>query len=179
VETIFSEMESEAKSLITRGKSRQEVTFSRSLDLCYLGQHYSVNVPIPSGSTISSKKSIRKKFEDYYLSLYGRVYSDIEIQLMNLRLVAQSSAPSLRLPKLKPATYGDVTPKSQRLAYLGRRDKYLEHPVYDRYTLFPGAKLSGPAIIEERESTTIVDSEGKVEINEYGILVITLREEKP
>jgi N-methylhydantoinase A len=40
-------------------------------------------------------------------------------------------------------------------------------PVYDRYNLEPGAAFSGPAIVEERESTLIVNARGRAKVDEY------------
>ena len=48
------------------------------------------------------------------------------------------------------------------------------HDVYDRYALGPGHVIAGPAIVEERESTTVVDVDGRAEVDEYGTLAITL-----
>ena len=46
--------------------------------------------------------------------------------------------------------------------------------VYDRAALRPGMTFPGPCVIEEVTSTTIVDADGSVEIDDYGSLVITL-----
>ena len=35
-------------------------------------------------------------------------------------------------------------------------DAYVETPIYDRYRMGPGTQIDGPAIVEERESTTVV-----------------------
>jgi N-methylhydantoinase A len=55
--------------------------------------------------------------------------------------------------------------KGYREAYFPEQGKFIECPVYDRYSLRPGARLKGPAIVEERESTTIIggDSEGFID----------------
>ena len=44
--------------------------------------------------------------------------------------------------------------------------------VYDRFELFPGAKLGGPAIIEEKESTIIVGEDANAEVDEFGFIWI-------
>jgi N-methylhydantoinase A/oxoprolinase/acetone carboxylase beta subunit len=41
----------------------------------------------------------------------------------------------------------------------------VETPVYDRYGLQPGAAFAGPAIIEERESTTIIGPGARVRVD--------------
>ena len=53
---------------------------------------------------------------------------------------------------------------------------FREVPVYDRYLLASGTKLTGPAIIEERESTVIVNGEANILVAPDGSLVAALRE---
>ena len=52
---------------------------------------------------------------------------------------------------------------------------FIPFTVYDRYQLFPGAAFSGPAIVEERESTVIVGEDAKVSVDEFGFLWIEMR----
>lgn len=177
LERVFSEMESEAKSFIMKAEMVEGVVFERSLDICYFGQGYSVNVPIEScdASTLS-KKAIRESFESVYKTIYSRVYKDSAMQLVNLRLQAQGLRPSTELHKLETGSQIGEPIKGKRLAYSGPEGKYLEHTVYDRYKLRTGIRIQGPAIIEERESTTIMDRGAEATVDAYGILVITLGE---
>ncbi len=176
VTATFADMESEGRTFVARAETAGEVTFTRSMDICYVGQTYSVNVPLPSGGDIPSKETLRRLFESVYETLYSRVYHDMDAQLMNLRLVAQSSAPELNLRKLPSGRPVSDALKGTRLAYSGSQERYIEHDVYDRYKLESGSSLHGPAIIEERESTTIVDRGGRVDVDEYGTLAITVEE---
>ena len=77
----------------------------------------------------------------------------------------KSGAPAARVP---------LAPKSTRKAYFPEARGYVDTPVYDRYALQPGAAFQGPAIIEERESTTIVDAGAALTVNEQGFLFIDL-----
>jgi N-methylhydantoinase A len=52
---------------------------------------------------------------------------------------------------------------------------FIPFTVYNRYKLFPGAAFSGPAIVEERESTVIVGEDAKVLVDEFGFLRIDLQ----
>jgi N-methylhydantoinase A len=65
--------------------------------------------------------------------------------------------------------------KGQRPAYSGTAREFIPHTIYDRYRLFPGAKFQGPAIIEERESTTMVGEGATVSVDDYGFLWIDLK----
>lgn len=177
IEMAFAEMESEARSLINRTEDVQQVVFDRSFDVSYVGQDYAVNVPLGRGG-LPARSEVRAAFEEAYRRLYGRVYPDIEIQLMNLRVIGSSAKPVVELKKLPRAESPEVGPKSRRQAYSASRGGYVEFLVYDRYGMAAGAKVAGPAIIEERESTTIVDAGSSVEVDDYGTLVVTLSEQK-
>ena len=54
------------------------------------------------------------------------------------------------------------------------RNDFSEALVYDRYRLTPGMKLSGPAIVEERESTVVIPEMAHVTVDPHGNLVIDL-----
>jgi N-methylhydantoinase A len=56
-------------------------------------------------------------------------------------------------------------PKRARKAYFPEAGGYVETPVYDRYALQPGAAFAAPAIIEERESTTVVGPGARVRVD--------------
>ena len=51
----------------------------------------------------------------------------------------------------------------------------METPVYDRYRLSPGVDLSGPAIVEERESTTVLPPGCGGRVDEYGSLLVEIQ----
>lgn len=57
-------------------------------------------------------------------------------------------------------------------ALRGESGGYVDCPIYDRYTLLAGALLEGPAIIEEMDSTTVVHPAHRVEVDEFGNLII-------
>ena len=47
-------------------------------------------------------------------------------------------------------------------------------PVYDRYKLGPGAKLSGPVIVEERESTAVIGPGGSVAVDDQLNVIVAV-----
>ncbi|MEK7327947.1 MAG: hypothetical protein AAB217_22100 [Chloroflexota bacterium] len=66
--------------------------------------------------------------------------------------------------------------KGEWRAFSGLTRDCVPFTVYDRYRLFPGATFSGPAIVEERESTVIVGEDAKVSVDEFGFLWIEMPE---
>jgi len=178
INDIFVKLEVEAKAFVDRAECVSKISFIRSFDICYLGQGFAVNVELPSSNLNANKLEIRDYFESVYKSLYGRVYPDMEIELINVRLVAQGEVPVLPKFPLNVTGSLELANKGSRKAYSGIKGKFIEFVIYDRYKLPLGANFNGPAIIEERESTTIIDTDGHVKVDLNGILVITLSEVK-
>ena len=78
------------------------------------------------------------------------------IEALNWRVVAAGPRPTFTMSAAS-AGAAPARPrraKGSRRAYFPEAQGYVDTPVYDRYALRPGAELAGPAIIEERESTT-------------------------
>src|SRR5690606_20633781 len=69
-------------------------------------------------------------------------------------------------------------PTTRRRAYFPEAGGYFETPVISRYGMRPGQKVSGPVLIEERESTTIVLPGDVAHITETGHLMVDINAEK-
>jgi N-methylhydantoinase A/oxoprolinase/acetone carboxylase beta subunit len=77
-------------------------------------------------------------------------------------------APQLRRPPAKV----DAKPKAERPAYQPERGAFETVPVYDRYALRAGQAIAGPAIVEERESTTVLHRGDRLTVDANGCLLI-------
>ena len=178
MEKIFQNMEAEgAKALEKKGED-PGIQYERSVDMRFVGQGSETNVPVPNGDFASLKKEeIRKLFDEIYEKMYGRTYPDSAVEFINFKVRAGLPERLLNLPKLEDGDFllSDAV-KGVRPAYSGIVKEFIPHTVYDRYKLFKGARFSGPAIIEERESTVVVGEDASVAVDEYGFLWIDLKE---
>jgi N-methylhydantoinase A len=168
VNTMYEEMQEEAiSSLIETGASRGEIAFERSADMRYAGQFYEIPSPIPNDRLgPESIPEITGAFYKTYEKAFSRYMTNTPIQALTWHLRAQCPPPSLEVRfSGHEVTARGGSVKGYREAYFPEQGKFIECPVYDRYSLRPGARLKGPAIVEERESTTIigVDSEGSID----------------
>jgi N-methylhydantoinase A/oxoprolinase/acetone carboxylase beta subunit len=154
-------MEAEGRAIL-RGASVAEdaVRIRRTAEMHYTGQGHDVEVELPAGMlAAASLGPITERFEDAYRALYSRVPLSVPIEALNFRVVVSGPLPDISVSGAKPApastTVTAPVPKGTRKAYFPEVGGYVDTPVYDRYTLTPGAAFVGPAIIEERESTTV------------------------
>lgn len=175
IERIFAEMEQEARAGLPRSAAPESVWFERVVDLRYVGQGYDVRVPVTHDALTSTdlEDSLRQAFNVVYMKLYGRVFNDLELEVMNLRVTAY--APGKSFADVAPApTEGKVAAAAHRDAWCPIAQHFVEHAVYHRAALPAGAVIHGPAIVEEPESTTIVGASASLTVHASGSLVVTL-----
>lgn len=179
IEKIFRELEEEAAKILKKQAAETEICFERSLDMRFVGQGSETNVPIPREEFEKlSKEEVRRRFDEMYKKLYGRTYPDSEVEFINFKIRASLPERILHLPKIdKKGQALSEAIKGKRLAYSPLVKDFIPYMVYDRYHLFPGATFKGPAIIEEKESTVIVDEDATVSVDDFGFLWINLRNE--
>jgi 5-oxoprolinase (ATP-hydrolysing)/N-methylhydantoinase A len=120
-----------------------------------VGQMHEINVPLPAGAIDGTAlDAVRAAFADVYAQRYTAVYADAAIEAISFRVRVVGPAPPLDLDQTEPPAPGRSKHKGVRQAWFG--DGFVEAAVYDRYALAPGDDIEGPAIVEEREATTVV-----------------------
>ena len=175
---VFEELEEEVRGQLRHVGSGADVAFTRWVDVGYLGQGHQVPVPVPDPAALS-RDDLWSWFVAEYASRYGHSYDDVPAGITRLRVNGRLVRPGLAL--LEPTQPGRVEDavKGRREAYSGTLGAMVEHTVYDRYRLAPGMRFEGPAIVEERESTTVVGARSRAEVDERGVLVVTLPDAAP
>jgi N-methylhydantoinase A len=175
VNEIRASMEEEGVALLERsGVRTEDVTIARSADLRYVGQGHEVTVPLTRGAFgPAGRPQIVEAFGAVYRRLYGRVADAIALEAVNWRVVVSGPVPSL---DLRRTALGDGTAeaalKDHRPVYFPQYDDYHVTPVYDRYRLGPGATLTGPAVVEERESTAVIGPAAAGVIDQFSNLIV-------
>jgi N-methylhydantoinase A len=171
--TVLDEMRAEGQQILeASGVGAEAISYRRTADLRYVGQGHEVSVPLPDGRLSSdSLPRIEDAFSEAYQRLYGRRGPDVPLEVINWRLVASGPRPSLE-PRLGHHTSGRQAPP--RRAYFPELGGFVETPVYDRYTLGPGASFTGPAIVEERESTVVIGARGRARVDDHLNVIVEL-----
>ncbi len=177
---LLDEMSREGQALLeASGISGSDISFRRSADMRYVGQGHEVSVPLPENALDSNKTAqLAAKFEEIYRSLYARNGPDVPLEVVNWRVVVSGPSPVLKLrassTRANPGQVDAV--KGSRLAYFPECGRFVDTPVIDRYVLMPGASFSGPAIVEERESTLVVGVKGRAHVDEHFNLIVGLQD---
>jgi N-methylhydantoinase A len=157
-EAIFEDMRREAGRLL----HRPAAAYVREVDLRYAGQGYELTVPF---------EGARAAFEELYARRYGMASPGEALEATTWRLTAVLETPRVDLPRVT----GPALPARplERSAYFPECGGYTATAVHDRDQLAPGRELEGPAIVEERESTTVLPPGVRAVVDEYGSLHVS------
>lgn len=166
IEAAFKQLE---RDTIAQCRAKGDFVIERFVEIRHRGQDSAVEVESDGNwSDPATRSRALQAFADEYLRLFGRSGDAKPLEIAALRvIVAQTRAP-LKPPP--PPAGGGVASKTRKVRF-GESD-LREVPVLARQQLSPGEEISGPAIIEERESTTVVWPEDQIVIDKSGSLII-------
>jgi N-methylhydantoinase A len=176
IERLFQELEKEGAAILQQAGKDQTIIFERTLMMRFVGQGAETDLAIERKPFDQWKKNqIRGFFDDAYKKLYGRTYPETPVEFVTFKLRASLPSREFRIPPIRQSQgeLADCT-KGERSAYSLVSKDYIPFTVYDRFKLFPGAVMPGPAIIEERESTIIVGEDANASVDEFGFVWINL-----
>lgn len=157
----------------TRFEAR-ETAFT--LDMAYLGQTHTVSVPVPvtlrDGRVVPpSETEIAQAFDAAYRATYGRLLGNGVRRVMNLRSAVIGRRPRFDLATLAPHG-GDVDSarKGTRRVHFG--DAWHDTAIYDRLALPVGAEISGPAILEQPDTTVLIEPGLTGRVDDHGNTIL-------
>jgi len=174
VDRIIGELEREGMAALQEagcaapGSADGDVTILIGADMRYVGQQHEVNVTFeidPRQARDSTKLAAR--FESAYRALYGVNPSHVPIEIVTWRVTARGPLIKLHAPAQPHAVHGES--KTTRLVHAWEEGQ--RAAVYDRARLAVGQHIFGPAIIEERETTTAIPPGWSAVIDAVGCIV--------
>jgi len=188
VETVMTPLTLEEldrlKATLARMKAKAEAWFERtdvppearsirvSADLRYLRQNYELNVALPGPHLSPDDVSpLWTRFHDAHAAAYGHGAPGETIQVVNLRLLAVK-----RLAKPEPRPM-EAASRPADVALRGSQSVWfpagpLQCNVFERSALRAGHIVNGPAIIQEKEATTLVGPGWHLQVDGFGNLMI-------
>ncbi|MBF6098742.1 hydantoinase/oxoprolinase family protein [Nocardia cyriacigeorgica] len=174
VDSEFEELESECEKALRSSEVRfGAVRFERAADMRYVGQEHTVTVPIPPGQPGAA---LRDLFDAAHEQRYSHSAPGQPAQIVSLRVSAVGEMPKPALTEI--GTGGPVPPEN---AVLGDRDVVFTPdggptrvPVFDRAGLLAGNRITGPAVIGEASTTTLVRPGDTVTVDAFGNLLMTI-----
>jgi N-methylhydantoinase A len=153
---------------------RIDVTYE--LDMHYVGQTHAISVPLPvtlgEATTGIGAETIRQAFDAAYQAQFSRKLSGIAIKIVTLRTTAIGRRPHLDLAALAPSADASIGK-----ARLDQREAWFDGAwhrtaIWSRLDLPVGALISGPAILEQPDATTVVEPGLVARVDALGNILI-------
>ncbi len=170
IENSFQDLVFEGKeTLESQGINPNSIKIKKQIDMRYYGQSYEITIDYPNGPINNRMNNAVKAFNKRHNELYG--YSDAteNVELVNLRIRAIGK---IKKPKLLDTSNKKIksTPLDTRAVFFEGSKSWEETPVYKRKSLKTGSILNGPTIIEQYDSTTLLQPGWKCNVDRFGVL---------
>ena len=176
IEKVYAELEAEGRrSIANTSVNPGEITVARAADMRYVGQEHAVTVDLPiSVFEKQDREAIKQHFDEMHELRYGTCAPLEQAEIVSLRTTVTGI---MAKPTLEKIANGDASPPDAastgaRSAYFREIGAFAETPTYARDALLAGNRISGPAMIEEHASTTILLPGDEMEVDSFGNLLI-------
>lgn len=177
--SLFDEMKAEAiETLIAEGINEDKIQYIPSLDLRYVGQYHEVPLEVSIEDIYDfNLEAIKDAFHKEHNRQFGYELKEegTELEVINIRFRA------IGITEKPHSLYGNVEHgantldealKGRRLAYIPEKDKMQEVPVYNGDILVGNFKISGPAIIEQVNTTVFLGDSYNCETGIGGAFIV-------
>jgi len=176
VTEAFAQLDARAERLIRdEDAGSADWRLDRAVDARFEGQLFELTLPLPAGEVLDGG-TLDRMFRAAYRETYGYDLPDNTVQLVNLRLVAESATASADWPKISTDGNG---PAARRRDILDDTGLGRDVPVRPRAGVEPGTTLTGPLIIEDLGATILVLAGQTVQAAPSGVLIIAEEEHAP
>ena len=174
INAVFADLEKQArKDLADEHFSDDRVVIEHALDMRYAGQGYEMTIPCPANLKAGDLMTLRKAFDEEHRKTFGHTAPDEPVEIISYRLRGVGRVPPVELPKYEPtgARLADALRETRSCRFDG---KTVETPVYQRERLDVGVSVTGPAIIDQLDCTTVLPPGQTATVDTYKNLIIKI-----
>ncbi len=177
IEALYKGMEDEGRAaLAASGITPDGIVIERAADMRYVGQEHAVTVDLPGAFFVDKDRSaIKNHFDQVHKVRYGTSAPQEAADLVSLRVTVLGT---MKKPPRHHVDEGAAQPEAAALrgtkpVYF-RAGGWADTPIYKRDLLRAGNLISGPALIEEHASTTVVQPGDELRVDGLGNLQIAI-----
>jgi N-methylhydantoinase A len=176
VNGILEALEREARDQLGAQPGSSSVTVHRAIEMRFRHQAHSLRIAVPQGHVT---EDVLRRLPDMFFAAYRREFG-IEwrdpVEIVNFRVRTVGSVPKLEsLQQAGEPGDGGRARTGRRPVYFSEVGDFAQSPVYDRDALRPGDAFSGPAIVQERNSTVVVPPGYALQVDAFRNIVLTLQ----
>lgn len=160
------------------GMPEEQISLERSVDCRYIGQGYELRVEAPDGEVDADwVKAVSEAFHELHGRMYSQRFDEKPVQLVNVRVTGVGAVPQIKLPRIAAGTVdasAALVTTTRALMWTDdtAEPEWTDTRVYSRELLQAGNEFTGPAIVEQFDSTTIVGIGQRATVDELGHIII-------
>jgi N-methylhydantoinase A len=165
VVAVFGELEAEGRDALRREFGEGSITIEREAEMRYKGQHHSIKIALDDGDDVAR---LRARFDQEYLRRYGHSNAVADVEIVVLHSLATLHMKRPEIARLPRSVSGRKAELEVRPVFFLEEDRFLPTQVYDRHALGPGFSASGPALIVEYGSSTLIGPRDTFKVGRQG-----------
>jgi N-methylhydantoinase A len=175
VNAMFDRLVEQARrELREDGFADDEVQVRRALDLRYAGQGYEMALPVGEAPLAGDDlATLRQSFDAQHKAMFGHSAPEEPVEIVSYRVRGVGLVPAVEMPRFAPtgASLESALRERRRVCFAGRE---VDCPVYQREQLDVGLTVTGPAILDQFDCTTVLEPGQVARVDEYKNLLVTM-----
>jgi N-methylhydantoinase A len=170
---IFKELEKQAHEDLGKEEfPNARIAIERAIDMRYAGQGYELTIPCPAALNANLMQILRAEFDQQHETMFGHTAPNEAVEIISYRLRGIGKVPPVKLREFLPQ--GVSLKKALRENRVARfYGKTLDCPIYQREHIDIGVLVSGPAIVDQLDCTTVIPPGHKALVDKFKNLILT------
>jgi N-methylhydantoinase A len=169
---MLAAMRTEALEVVRKGAGDVPLVEERLAYMRYVGQGHEITVTLPNRAlTAADVKRLQAAFHKRYAALYGRAIPHLCVEVLSWSLML-STKPAKERPATRKGRAAPLHAQRKRRMFEATTERQVDAPVYAREAMAGGGRVTGPAVIVEAQTTTIVGAGFRAHADAHGHLVL-------
>jgi N-methylhydantoinase A len=175
VNDLLEDMRQEAEAAVAKGSFGARVAETRTAYMRYVGQGHEIPVPLPAAVLGDEDvAAIRARYDHEYARFFDRPVPGSDVEIMSYAVVVTTVTDEVAVaPEPDGLFAAEAVPARTQAVRDTTTGTVSEWAIYDRTTLVPGVRLTGPAIVAENETSTLVGRGWTAVVNRLGYIDMT------
>jgi len=176
INQTIADLSAEAISFVRSGSPEADPDLECTAYMRYVGQGWEVPVTIDVRDYVDADGELfRNLFDEQYEHFFGRVIDGLDVEIVSWSLRATSKvAPPQRIGIT--AKTGEAKVRGTREIFDAQEGSYQTASIVARADMQSGEFISGPAVITERETSTIITASREVIMQADGCLLVRVKQ---
>ncbi len=172
VNDLLEDMRAEAEAAVAKGSFGAPTTETRTAYMRYVGQGHEIPVPLPNYVLGNEDIAlIRARYDGEYARFFDRPVPGSDVEIMSYAVVVTTAVQDVRAPGREESLFAtEAVPARTQLVRDTTTGAVSAWAIYDRTSLAPDATITGPAIVAEDETSTLIGPGWTATVNGLGYI---------